>query len=128
MSIDVNADFARLHHVAQKGAAGIDLSKPHPLFTASHSMILAHKYGKEDVQTYMNNPRLRQMDTRQAAMEGMQKLGEGVRRASDYYRPSVPGPVPAMPGPSTTVPTNPGAYRYKPGNYSQRMTPPGTPL
>lgn len=129
MSDDVEADFARLHGVAQIGHAGFNAAGQHPLFSAVHSFTLAHKYGKEDPRTYMRNPGLRQMDTREAAMQGMQKLGEGVRRWSDYYKPSVPGPVPPIPGVNTTVPpTNPGSYQYKPGNYSQAMTPPGTPI
>lgn len=130
MSMNPNQDFARLHATTQAAAANLDPSKQHPLFSRAHSFILAHKYGngREDFHAYMNHPRLRQMDTRDAAIKGLQSLPGGVQRTLDYYRPSVPGPVPAMPGPNTTVPMNPGAYTYKPGNYSQRMSPPGMPF
>jgi hypothetical protein len=128
MSNDVDADFARLHATAQMGASSFDASKRHPLFSTFHSYVLAHKYGKEDPQTYMRNPGLRSMDTRQATIEGMQKAGAGVRRYADMYRPSIPGPIPPMPGVNTTVPTpvtNPGAYSFTHREYSQRMSPPG---
>lgn len=125
MSDDVNADFARLHGTAQIGASGFDATAKHPLFSTLHSYALAHKYGQESPQTYMNNPRLRTMDTRQAAMQGLQSAGAGVRRFADMYRPSIPGPIPSMSGPMTTVPTNPGAYSFTRRQYSARMTPPG---
>jgi hypothetical protein len=128
MSDDVNADFARLHGIAQLGASGFDMTKGHPLFTATHSMILAHKYGREDVQTYMRHPGLRSMDTRQAALESLQSAGSTVKRFADMYRPSIPGPIPDMSGPATTVPTSPGAYKFSQRTYSKPMTPPGSPL
>lgn len=127
MSDDVHADFERLHSVARTGVTGFNAAKAHPVFSALHSLTLAHKYGKEDPQTYMRNPGLRSMDTRQAALEGLQSAGAGVRRYADRFA-AMPQPFDmstVTTAPSPTVPTNPGAYQYKPGNYSARMTPPG---
>lgn len=124
MSQDVAGDFARLHGTAQIGATGLGI-KTHPLFSAAHSLILSHKYGQADPYTYMKNPHLRAMDTRQAALEGLQTAGGHVSRAADYFRPSVPGPVPPMPGANTPMPpTSPGAYNYTKRPYSARMSTP----
>lgn len=128
MSDDVNADFGRLQGTAQTGVSGFNAAGRHPLFSAAHSFILAHKYGQADPQTYMRNPGLRQMDTRQAAMEGLQKAGQGVRRWADYYRPSIPGPVGTVPSPTTPAPKVPQNYSYSNRSYSKPMTAPGTPL
>jgi hypothetical protein len=130
MSDDVNADFERLHGVAQIGHSGFNAAGQHPVFSAAHSFFLAHKYGKEDPGTYLRNPGLRRMDTRQAALEGLQSAGAGVRRYSDRFA-ALPQPfdmstVTTATSP-TTVPTSPGAYQYKPRTYSARMTPPGMP-
>jgi hypothetical protein len=105
MSDDVSGDFERLHGTAQAGAEGFDMGKAHPVFGAVHSLILAHKYGEGSFQDYLRNPGLRQMDTRDAALQGMRKAGEGVRRWGDQFRPPMPGPVSPMPGPATTAPT-----------------------
>lgn len=104
---NVSEDFSRLHGTATGAAESFDATKTHPVFGAAHSMILAHRYGKADPYTYMNHPGLRGMDTRQAALEGMQKLGEGVRRVTDMYRPSIPGPLPPMPGVNRPAPPTP---------------------
>lgn len=125
MSDDINADFERLHGVAQVGHSGFNAAKPHPVFSAVHSFFLAHKYGKEDPGTYLRNPGLRNMDTRQAALEGLQSAGAGVRRGIDYLRPSIPGPVPTMPGPTVSTPTMPAPATFTKRTYSARMTPPG---
>lgn len=128
MSDDVNADFARLHAITQAGAANFNMTRTHPVFAGAHSLLLAHKYGKEDPYTYMRNPHLRAMDTREAALDSLRAAGSGVRRYADMYRPSIPGPVPEMPAPNTTVPTSPGAYKFSQRSYSKPMTPPGTSL
>lgn len=125
MSDDVNADFERLHGVAQIGHAGFNAAKPHPLFSGLQSLILAHKYGKEDVHTYMRNPGLRNLDTRQAALEGMQQAGGAVRRGIDYLRPSIPQPPGPLPAPTTGVPTMPAPATFTKRTYSARMSPPG---
>lgn len=125
MSDDINADFQRLHSVARTGLTGFNAAKPHPLFSAAHSYVLAHRYGKEDPTTYYRNPGLRNMDTRQAALEGMQKAGGAVRRGIDYLMPSIPGPVGPIPAPTTGVPTMPAPATFTKRTYSARMTPPG---
>lgn len=124
MSQDVAGDFARLHGTAQTGAEGLGV-KAHPLFSAVHSLALAHRYGQQDPQTYMRNPNLRALDTREAAFRGLQSAGGRVQRYADRWRPSIPGAVPPMPGVNTPVPpTSPGAYSYTKGQYSARMTTP----
>jgi hypothetical protein len=125
MSADVDADFARLHATTQVGVGGFDATKKHPLFSAVHSFALAHRYGKEDPATYMKNPGLRTMDTREAAIRGMQSAGDRVRRYADLYRPSIPGPVGTVPEPTTPAPEMPSAYGFIKRNYSARMSPPG---
>jgi hypothetical protein len=125
MSSDINADFSRLQGTAEIGVTGFNAAGTHPLFAAAHSFALAHRYGHTDPYTYMRNPGLRALDTRQAAMEGMQKLGEGVRRWSDYYRPSIPGPVGPIPATNTSTPTMPSPAKFTKRTYSQRMSPPG---
>jgi len=125
MSDDVNADFGRLHAVSRVGVSGFNAAGTHPLFSAVHSFALAHRYGKEDPQTYMRNPGLRTMDTRQAALEGMQQAGGAVRRGIDYLMPSIPKPPGPVPPPTTGVPTMPAPSTFTKRTYSQRMTPPG---
>lgn len=126
MSDDISGDFERLHQTTRIGLSGFNAAAPHPLFSAAHSFVLAHKYGKEDPRTYYRNPGLKNMDTRQAALEGMQKAGGAVRRGIDYMMPSIPKPPGPVPPPTTGVPpTMPGPATFTKRTYSQRMTPPG---
>lgn len=103
---NVHEDFARLHGVAQEGASGLNPTKAHPVFGAVHSMLLGKRYGNNPF-AYMKHPGLRAMDTRQAALESLQRLPSNVIRAADRFAPN-------------RTPTPPV--------YSAPMTPPGTPL
>lgn len=96
MSNDVEADFARLHGTSQIGASGFNAAKTHPLFGAVHSFALAHKYGQADPYTYINNPRLRTVDTRDAALAGLQSVGARFRaRNSQQVQTAAPTQAPA---------------------------------
>lgn len=96
MSDDVEADFARLHGTSQIGASGFNAAKAHPLFGAVHSVVLAQKYGGADPYTYMQNPRLRSIDTRDAALAGLQGLGARFRnRNSQQVQAAAPTQAPA---------------------------------
>jgi hypothetical protein len=106
---NVSEDFSRLHGTAAGAAEGFNPTKTHPVFGAVHSMILAHRYGKADPHTYMNNPGLRAMDTREAAFQGLQRLPQGIRSVRSLFSRSGPqspgGPVAGPGAPAWTGPT-----------------------
>lgn len=96
MSDDVEADFARLHGTSQVGVSGFNAAKTHPVFGALHSFALAHRYGQADPYTYMNNPGLRSLDTRDAALAGLQSLGARFRaRNTQQVQTAAPTQAPA---------------------------------
>jgi hypothetical protein len=104
---NVSEDFSRLHGTAAGAAEGFNPTKTHPVFGAIHSMVLGHKYGN-DPYMYMNNPGLRAMDTREAAFQGLQKVGAGIQRYSQRFKR-------AQPSPAVTSPAAPTAPTPKPG-------------
>lgn len=110
---NVSEDFSRLHGTAAGAAESFNPTKTHPVFGAAHSMILAHRYGKEDPHTYMNNPGLRAMDTREAAFQGLQKVGAGIKRYSQRFKGAQPSPAVTSPA-APTAPT-PATPKPKPG-------------
>jgi hypothetical protein len=130
---NVNADFGRLQGTAEQTASTFNQPGTHPIFSAIHSFVLAHRYGNESPWTYMNNPGLRAMDTREAAFEGLQKVGATVKRwRAGSTAPTVPSPTPqpaAQPIPKVVpLAQHMAQAGGKPPTYSQPMTPPGTAL
>ena len=117
---DATADFARLQGTAEQTASNYNQPGGHPIFSAIHSFVLAHRYGYETPMTYMNNPGLRAMDTRDAAFRGLQNMGAGINRwrADRNGTTTVQTPQPglATPRPYGNVPKpqNPLARRYAP--------------
>ena len=102
-----------------QGIASQKREGPHPLFSAVHSVILAHRYGDQfDLHPldYYNHPELRSAHTRMAMNEGLQaaaqRFGRGPR--SGGTPPPAAGPVP-QPGGLPPQPAAPGQYQMPPG-------------
>lgn len=109
--MDVTDDFARLHATVPSPTSLSFGGRPSPVFSAVHSVALAAKYGREDPLTYMRNPGLRSLDTRQAAFDGLQAAGAGLQRGYQRLRGVQSTQAPAASPTAAQSPARPSGPR-----------------
>jgi hypothetical protein len=105
---EVQSNAAGMSAVSEQTAAQMGQKREggHPLFSAVQSVILGRKYGINPL-VYHQNPGLRTLDTRQAALEGLQSVGSSVKRWRAGNAPTVPSPTPQPAAqPKTPPPSN----------------------